>query len=113
MAPPRIATMPDPLPPEAEGQPPPVELPITGELDLHTFRARDVPSLLPDYFRECQAKGIFRVRVIHGKGTGQLREKVRALLARLPEVAAYEPAAEWEGGWGATVVRLNREAHKS
>ena len=59
----------------------PVPIPITGELDLHTFRAKDLPELLPAYFAECAARGIFRVRVVHGKGTGTLREG-RASAAR-------------------------------
>lgn len=84
----------------------PVALPITGELDLHTFRPRDIASLLPDYFAECRQKGIRRVRVIHGKGIGQLRRTVHTILSRLPEVAAYEPAGELEGSWGATIVWL-------
>jgi len=83
-----------------------VELPITGELDLHTFRPRDLGSLIPDYLAACREKGIRRVRVIHGKGTGQLRQTVRALLSRCPDVSGWEPAGELEGSWGATIVWL-------
>lgn len=83
-----------------------VELPITGELDLHTFRPQDIRSLLPDYFAECRRRGIKRVRVVHGKGTGQLRQTVLSILARLPDVASHEPAGELEGSWGATIVWL-------
>jgi DNA-nicking Smr family endonuclease len=89
-----------------ETAPPAVALPITGELDLHTFQPRDLSSLLPEYLAACRAKRILRVRVIHGKGTGQLRQTVHALLARLPEVARFELAGEFEGGWGATIVWL-------
>ena len=48
----------------------PIELPIEGELDLHTFRPQDVKDLAPDYLAACRQKGIYRVRIIHGKGTG-------------------------------------------
>ncbi len=48
----------------------PVQFPINGILDLHTFLPRDVPDLLDDYFEACIAKGVFSVRVIHGKGQG-------------------------------------------
>ena len=85
----------------------PVEIPITNELDLHTFRADEIGGLLPDYFAECLKKNILAVRVIHGKGTGTLREGVHQLLARMPEVASWQwPAGAQSGSWGATWVYL-------
>ena len=81
-------------------------LPITGELDLHTFKPRDVGSLVPEYLSECQARGILTVRIIHGKGTGTLRRAVRAMLDRHPLVTSYETAARQEGGEGVTVAYL-------
>ena len=87
----------------------PVEIPITGELDLHTFRADELSDLLPDYFAECRKRGILTVRVIHGKGTGALREGVHRLLERMPEVGSWSwPAGEQSGGWGATWVYLSK-----
>lgn len=84
-----------------------VELPITGELDLHTFRPGDIGTLLPDYFEECRKRGILTVRVIHGKGTGALREGVHRILEKLPGIASWTwPAAASYGGWGATWVVL-------
>ena len=84
-----------------------VELPITGELDLHTFRPGDIGDLLPDYFDECRKRGILSVRVIHGKGTGALREGAHRVLEKLPGVASWTwPAAANYGGWGATWVML-------
>jgi DNA-nicking Smr family endonuclease len=84
----------------------PVKIPITGELDLHTFRPSEVSTLLDDYFRECRRHGLVRVRVIHGKGTGTLRSTVQALLSRSPHVAAFATGDENTGGWGATMVTL-------
>ena len=86
--------------------PEPVALPITGELDLHTFRPAEVTRLLDDYFAECRQRGIRRVRVIHGKGTGTLRATVLAHLRRAPLVSAFAQGDESSGGWGATVVTL-------
>ena len=85
----------------------PVALPITGELDLHTFRPREVTRLLDDYFAECAKRGIRRVRVIHGKGTGTLRATVHAHLRRSPGVAGFVQGDETSGGWGATWVTLS------
>jgi DNA-nicking Smr family endonuclease len=82
------------------------ELPIDGVLDLHAFQPGEVKDLVPDYLAECRARGILEVRIIHGKGTGALRRTVHAVLARLPEVAAFTLASGDAGGWGATLVTL-------
>jgi len=90
----------------------PVAIPVTAELDLHTFQPRDVAQLLRDYFPLCVLRGIFRVRVIHGKGTGALRETVHSQLRRSPEVAGFALAEGNSGGWGATWVTLRRPDSK-
>jgi len=84
----------------------PVEFPIDGVLDLHTFDPGEVKDLLPDYLHACREKGILEVRIIHGKGTGMLRATVQAVLRRLPEVASFRLADETAGSWGATMVEL-------
>lgn len=83
-----------------------VEVPIDGTLDLHTFQPCDLKGLLPDYLDACRRAGILQVRVIHGKGTGQLRRSVHAILGRLPEVEAFRLGGAGGGGWGATLVWL-------
>ena len=47
-----------------------------------------------------------RLRVVHGHGTGRLREALRAYLRQHPLVAAVSPAADNEGGGAATIVEL-------
>jgi dsDNA-specific endonuclease/ATPase MutS2 len=84
----------------------PVEIPVDGILDLHQFQPRDVKTLVPDYLDLCREKGILRVRIIHGKGTGALRRAVHSILSKLPGIASFKQAMEDEGGWGATIVTL-------
>jgi DNA-nicking Smr family endonuclease len=84
-----------------------IELPIDGTLDLHTFSPREVAELVPEYLRECRARGILIARVIHGKGTGTLRRQVHAILGRMPEVASFALAGGDGGAWGATLVTLH------
>ena len=84
----------------------PEELPIDGVLDLHTFRPEDLGELVPSYLAECRARGILQVRVIHGKGIGNLKRSVNAILARLPEVNSFSEAGAHYGGSGATIVNL-------
>jgi DNA-nicking Smr family endonuclease len=86
----------------------PLELPIDGTLDLHTFRPEDVADLVPEWLVACRARGLLELRIVHGKGTGALRRTVAALLARSPLVASFRTADESAGGWGATLVTLKR-----
>ena len=83
----------------------PVKFPIDGTLDLHTFHPRDVKDLVPNYLSECRARGILTVRIIHGKGTGTLRQIVHTALDRLPYVITYYTAPD-ASHWGATIVEL-------
>ena len=92
-----------------EGIPEVVELPIDGCLDLHAFAPKDCKSLIPDYLALCAERGIFEVRIVHGKGHGILQRSVHAILARLPIVAHFCLADGSSGGWGATLVTLNRK----
>ena len=88
------------------GDPEPVEFPIDGTLDLHTFHPREVKELVIDYLAVCRERGILQVRIIHGKGTGALRRTVHAVLARLPEVVSFRLGGEATGSWGATICHL-------
>lgn len=91
----------------------PVEIPIDGTLDLHTFHPKDLKYLIPDYLEACRAKRIYNVRIVHGKGTGTLRRTTHALLERLPYVASFKLADETGGSWGATLVVLVQERPSS
>ncbi len=84
----------------------PVTLPIDGILDLHTFPPQEIENLLADYIEACLDAGILDVRIIHGKGTGIMRNRVYAFLSRHPEVESFQQAPLEAGGWGAAVVRL-------
>ena len=84
----------------------PLPLPPGDTLDLHTFSPREVAPLLGDFLDLCEQAGITRARIIHGKGMGVLRQRVRALLARDPRVLFCRDAPAEAGGWGATVVGL-------
>ena len=91
----------------------PVPLPITSELDLHTFQPREVKMVVTEYLAECRARGILEVRIVHGKGIGALRQTVHALLAKHPDVERFALATEAFGGWGATLVHLRPNAETS
>jgi DNA-nicking Smr family endonuclease len=89
---------------EAAGTP--FEIPITGELDLHPFAPRDIPSVVEEYVRACRERGVLRLRLAHGRGKGVQRAVVRRALASMPEVVSFSDAVPEAGGWGATLVLL-------
>ena len=86
----------------------PIRVPITDTLDLHTFRPAEVADLLDDYLDACIDNKIFEVRIIHGKGSGRLRQRVQALLRHHPLVDTVRDAPPEGGGWGATLALLRR-----
>ena len=91
------------------GRGPVVKIPIDGVLDLHTFQPGEVKDLLNDYIEECLKKEIYELRIIHGKGTGALKAMVRSVLKKHPSVVSYTDGDLMSGGWGATLVTLERE----
>jgi dsDNA-specific endonuclease/ATPase MutS2 len=75
-------------------------------LDLHSFRPRDVASVVEEYLAEARTAGFEQVRIIHGRGIGVHREIVRAVLARTEFVTSFHDAPPEAGGWGATIAAL-------
>lgn len=84
----------------------PVQLPIDGVLDLHTFNPREIKDLVPEYLAACRQRGILQVRIIHGKGIGNLKRAVHSILSKDPGVSSFALDHPEYGGWGATIVHL-------
>jgi Smr domain len=92
---------------EAPPEPPPVAMPVDGELDLHSFSPKDVKAVVLAAIEQHRAQGILALRIVHGKGIGNLRRTVHALLERHPAVASYRLGGHGAGSWGATLVDLH------
>jgi DNA-nicking Smr family endonuclease len=86
-------------------EPPPVVLEIEDSIDLHAFAPRDVLNVVQDYLEAAHEKGLREVRLIHGRGTGFQRARVRELLGAHPLVVSFVDAPP-PSGWGATLVTL-------
>lgn len=84
----------------------PVVLPIEDSIDLHTFAPPDIPDVVEAYLEAAVEEGFLEVRIIHGRGKGVQKERVRQVLEKSDLVASFEEATPDRGGWGATVVRL-------
>jgi DNA-nicking Smr family endonuclease len=84
----------------------PFVLPITAELDLHTFAPAEAMAVVADYLDECRRRGMLEIRIVHGRGRGVRRAEVRRLLATRDDVVDFRDAPPSSGGWGATLVVL-------
>jgi dsDNA-specific endonuclease/ATPase MutS2 len=93
-------TKPPELPDEA------AVLEIEDVIDLHGFQPRDIPSVVEEYLLAAAGKGYREVRLIHGRGTGFQRNRVREVLAASSIVERFADAPPARGGWGATSVWL-------
>ena len=76
------------------------------ELDLRGQRAEDALEALDRYLDAAYLAGLPFVRIIHGKGTGKLRQAVREALTGHPQVKSFESGGDKEGGEGVTVAKL-------
>ncbi len=83
-----------------------IHIPITDVLDLHPFSPKDVVPAVEEYLSAARALGLVHLRIVHGKGIGWQRGKVREVLARTDFVVEFGDAPMEAGGWGATLVTL-------
>ncbi|MBI4491900.1 MAG: endonuclease MutS2 [Chloroflexi bacterium] len=77
------------------------------QLDLRGKRRDEAAYELDAYLHDAYMAGLRSVRVVHGRGTGAVRQAVQELLATHPLVEDFAFAEAREGGDGATVVRLS------
>lgn len=82
------------------------EIPVEDWIDLHSFRPEDVPEVVRAYLEAAREAGYTEVRIVHGRGIGVQRKRVRELLSELPGILAFRDAPSNRGGWGATIVVL-------
>ena len=76
------------------------------ELDLRGQRAEEALDAMERYLDAAYLAGLPWVRIIHGKGTGKLRQAVRETLQGHPHIKSFESGGEKEGGDGVTVAKL-------
>jgi DNA mismatch repair protein MutS2 len=79
---------------------------ISSILNIRGFRAQEAIEKADKFLDDASIAGLASISIIHGIGTGALREAVSNLLSEHPLVADFRPAAPNEGGHGVTVVQL-------
>jgi dsDNA-specific endonuclease/ATPase MutS2 len=80
-------------------------VPIEAEIDLHSFRPRDIPSVVDGYVTAAAEAGFREVRLVHGRGRGIQRGIVQAALERHPRVVSF--ADDTASHLGATLALLD------
>ena len=76
------------------------------ELNLRGKLVEDGLEELDRYLEKAYSSGLLFVRIVHGKGTGRMRDAVRNALKESPYVASYEEPKDNEGGAGVTVAKM-------
>ena len=82
------------------------ELEASSEVDLRGLRAHELEGRLGRALDSALLAGLPSFRIIHGKGTGALRERVQELVQDDPRISAARPGERFEGGTGVTVVEF-------
>ena len=78
------------------------------ELNIRGERVEPGLEKVRDFVLEAHSLKVPAVRILHGKGTGTLRDAVRSYLKDEKKVERYEDAVPYEGGHGVTVAYLRR-----
>jgi DNA mismatch repair protein MutS2 len=79
---------------------------VASSLDLRGARVEEALEALDRYLEDASLAGMPSVTVIHGLGTGALRDAVRSAAGAHPLVKDLRPGERGEGGDGATIVRF-------
>ena len=88
-------------------KPPPTKI-VPPELMMLGKRAEEVEPMLNKYLDDASLSALTQVRIVHGSGTGVLRQIVRDILYTHPLVKSFRPGEKGEGGNGVTIVRLGK-----
>ena len=84
----------------------PPSIPISNEVHLRHFTVDEALLKLDKYLDDAFMAGLHQVRIVHGKGTGTLRQAVQERLAKHSLIKSYRPGIYGEGGAGVTIVEL-------
>ena len=89
--------------------PPPLEgfRQVDLSVDLHGMRVRSAIPAMDRHIRLCHSAGMHVAHIIHGRGTGALRDAIHQALDSHPLVARHYPASYGQGGDGVTIVELD------
>ena len=77
------------------------------QIDVRGMRVAEAVETVQDFVDEAIMLGFSEIRILHGKGTGALKEEIRSYLRTVPLVRSAKDEHEEMGGAGITVVKLD------
>ena len=80
---------------------------MSSKLDLRGYHTEDALDEVENYLDKASLANLTPVYIIHGYGTGALKQAVREFLKTSPYVAKFRPGEDSEGGDGVSVVDIN------
>ena len=81
---------------------------VSNSLDIRGKRYEEAQQIVDKYLDDAFLAGLTEVEIIHGKGSGALREAVAELLEDSPHVKSFRTGGEGEGGLGVTIVKIGK-----
>lgn len=85
------------------------EPPAPDELRLRYLTVDEALPKVERFLHDAYMAGFHQIKIIHGKGSGTLREQVRRELGRHSLVKRFRPGDKWEGGEGVTIVEFSEK----
>ena len=79
---------------------------ISPEINVIGQNVDEAIYIIDKYLDDCTISNISPIRIVHGKGTGKLREGIHAFLKKHPHVKSFRLGTFGEGEMGVTVVEL-------
>jgi len=81
---------------------------VSNSLDIRGKRYEEAQQIVDKYLDDAFLAGLTEVEIIHGKGSGALREAVAELLDESPHVKSYRTGGEGEGGLGVSIAKIGK-----
>lgn len=81
--------------------------PVTNRLDLRGKYSSEIADMIEEFILEAKQNNFKEVSIVHGKGTGKLRDEVKRILSKTSGIASYRLGNWNEGDMGVTIVELS------
>ena len=82
------------------------QLTFRDQLDVRGLRAKEAMEMITNYLDDAIMIGVSQVRILHGTGTGALRQMLRQMLENNTHIKAYYDAHPDSGGAGITIIDI-------